>query len=189
MTLSAQPIELGAKSILVYSNHAGNSEQQFVIRLGRFQPDIVLEWESLNHQGTVHFYTKAVEAAERMVVSQLFDPGVDIESPDVMSKWISRALYAELTRDGKGAIELNRSKLKLQAKGDREIEVQLNKQPVKVLCLVVEDSRDGEWLILKDENNPLVMQYQTRFYRETLERISTAETNNLRWLKKLPPVK
>ena len=40
-----------------------------------------------------------------------------------------------------------------------------------------------------DPQDPLLLQYETPYYRETLKRVATDQKNSLRWIKKLPPVK
>ena len=65
----------------------------------------------------------------------------------------------------------------------------LNKVEIEVPVLRVRDSQDGSWIVHKDPLNPVLIEYQSHHYHMRLKRISTSQSNNLRWIKKLPPVK
>ena len=77
----SKQIEFGENSILIYIHETEPGDTQFVLRIARFLPDIVLEWESLSHQGTIHLRKKAVEKGKGLTLSGLFDPGVDSVPP------------------------------------------------------------------------------------------------------------
>lgn len=185
----ASPVELGEGTVLIYENVSGDEPAQFIIRLGRFRPDIVLEWESVSHQGTIHLYSGAVEDGPKLTVSGLFEPGIDQESDDVMTKWLSRDLFQEILGGQQIKVILNNlpAKLKLDRRDSAALIV--NKEEVQVPVLVIKDSRKGVWTVLDDAANPLMIRYETPYYRETLLRIATGQKNNLRWIKQLPPIK
>jgi hypothetical protein len=185
----AQELSFGANTILVYQSVAGEEENQFVLRVGRFQPDIVFEWESESHQGTVHLFKKAVERAKGLTVSGLFEVGVDSESDDVMTKWLSRELLDNLIEKGKTKVKLNRLPVEFRFLEESDFELIVNKNASKVAAIKVEDSRGGIWLFGKDFENPVLLEYRTPFYKEFLSRVSTDGKNSLRWLQRLPPVR
>jgi len=186
---AAGPVTIGEKTVLVYRNEVQKERHQFVLRIARFRPDIFLEWESRDHQGTVHIYRKAVAEAKMFTLSSLFEIGVDTEGKKVTTKWLSRKLFRRLLNDGEVELKLNRIEASLRVVGERALTVRLNRKPAELPGIEVEDSRNGRWLFLNDPENPLVMEYSTTHYREVLEAVSTDPKNKLRWIRKLPPVK
>lgn len=183
------PIPVGERTVLVYENVVANGSHQFVLRIARFKPDIFLEWESREHQGTLHLYRKAVESAKKFALSSLFDVGSDIEGADVTTKWLSREVYEKLAGGEEVKISLNRIPTRFKPGARTTRSLRLNKEDLEVTGLQFEDSRGGHWVVLTDPDNPLVLEYRTRHYRESLQSVSTDPRNYLRWIKKLPPVK
>ncbi len=181
---------LGPKSILVYSNQSlQQKETQFVFRLARYRPDIFLEWESRTDQGTIHLHQKAVSKAGRFTVSSLFEVGVDMESSEMMTLWLSEKIYQDLTEKGEARIELNRSPMKLTLKGEGSYSLTINKQVEEIPVIHVEDNRKGFWTFHKNGENPLLVEYVTPYFQQHLRTISTEPSNKLRWIRELPPVK
>ena len=185
----AEILEISPKTILIYQTKSGQQERQFVLRIARFKPDIVLEWESLSHQGTVHLHRKAVEKATRFSVSKLFDPGVDSESGKETTKWLSRKMYDELINQGKVKITLNKISTQFQLKEKSTRQLVWNKVEIEVPVIVVEDSRRGVWAFHANPENPILIEYTTPYYHEKLARISTDGKNRLRWIRQLPPIR
>jgi hypothetical protein len=185
----AKKLDFGPKTILVYQTESGEEKRQFVLRIARFKPDVVLEWESLSHQGTVHIFKKAVQEASQFSVNDLFEIGMDVESSKATTKWLSRKVYEELLEKGGSKIKLNRISAKFELKEESTRQVSVNKVVTEVPVIIVTDSRNGVWAFLKDPDNPIVIEYQTPYYYESLARISTDEKNQLRWIKKLPPIR
>ncbi len=185
----ASPLEFGEGTVLVYENVSGDEPSQFIIRLGRFRPDIVLEWESVSHQGTVHLHSKAVSGAPNLTVAGLFEPGIDHESDDIMTKWLPRELFEALADGQQVKVKLNNiaAKLKLEGKGTASVVV--NKEEMQVPVVTIKDSRKGVWTVLDDAENPLLIRFETPYYHEELLRVATGQRNNLRWIKQLPPIK
>jgi hypothetical protein len=173
----------------VYENQTGSEMHQFVVRIARFQPDILLEWESFNHQGTVHLRKKAVTDAKKLTVGGLFEAGVDMESKDVMTNWLSALLYRELIEGGEAKVQLNRRRIRMKLAGEETRQLVLNKTQVEIPVVRIEDSQNGSWIVHKDPRNPVLIEYQSPHYHMQLKRISTSESNSLRWIRKLPPVK
>lgn len=189
LTWGAEELAFDARTVLVYENQTGSENHQFVVRIARFQPDILFEWESFNHQGTVHLRKKAVAEAKRLTVGGLFEAGVDIDSKDVMTNWLSTRMYQFLVEAGETEVQLNRKKIRMRLVGEEHRQVVLNKVQIEVPVVRVEDSDRGSWLVYRDPQNPVLIEYQSRHYHMQLKRISTSKSNNLRWIKKLPPVK
>ncbi len=180
--------EFGPHTVLVYHNTAADQERQFVVRIARFLPDRVMEWESESHQGTVHLSRKAVRSARKLTLSGLFEPGVDSESSDTLIKWLSQDLFAELSGKGKAKVLLNAFPVVLELKGRTTVKLTVDRSEVEVPAIEVEDSRKGRWLFLDHADNPLLIEHSNPYYRERLAAISTTQKNSLRWIKKLPPV-
>jgi hypothetical protein len=182
-------LTFAAKTVLVYENQTGPESHRFVVRLARFQPDIFLEWESFSHQGTIHLRKKAVADANKLTVGGLFEAGVDVESKDVMTNWLPAGLYSSLIDQGKAKAQLNRRKITMQLVGEGARQLVVNQVEVEVPVLLIEDSQGSSWIVHKDPRNPVLIEYRSQHYHMQLKRISTSESNNLRWIKKLPPVK
>jgi hypothetical protein len=183
-------LEFGPGTILVYENETLSNQEssQFVLRIARFDPDIVFEWESESHQGTVHILSNAVEEANGWTPAGLFDAGVDVVSKDTMSKWLSRRIYRGLSEKGREQIKVNRMGVKLEVVGRGSASVVFNGGEAVLPVLELSDSRGGAWRIHDDPSNPLVIEYSNRYYRETLRRVATDQNGSLRWFRQVPPV-
>lgn len=181
---------LGPKSILVYSNQSlQQKETQFVFRLARYRPDIFMEWESRADQGTIHLHRKAVSKAGRFTVSSLFDVGVEVESSEMMTLWLSEKVYRDLTEKGEASIALNRSPIIMTLKDEGTYSLTINKQVEEIPVIHVEDNRKGSWTFHKSDENPLLVEYVTPYFHQRLKTVSTDPGNKLRWINELPPVK
>ncbi len=188
--LLGEDLLLGPKSILVYQNEDRQQrESQFVLRLARYRPDIFLEWESLSHQGTLHLYRDAIEKAKIFHLSTLFEVGVDIESDDSMTVWLSRKIYEELTLKGNSAIRLNRVPLRMNLKEEGTFELTVDKQVVEIPVIHVEDNQKGFWTFYRNLENPILVAYRSTYFSQQLKTVSTSPSNKLRWIHQLPPVK
>ncbi|MEE2840037.1 MAG: riboflavin synthase [Acidobacteriota bacterium] len=181
---------VGEKSILVYQSEDRQQRQsQFVLRLARYRPDIFLEWESLSHQGTLHLYREAVQEAKIFHLSSLFEVGVDMESGDAMTVWLSEKVYRELTEKGSSKIRLNRLPVTLSLMEEGSFTLTVDKQVVEIPVIHVQDDRKGLWMFYKNPENPLLVAYHSTYFSQHLKTVSTASTNKLRWIQQLPPVK
>ena len=179
----------GDKTVLVYENQTGEDHHQFVVRIARFHPDIFLEWESYSHQGTIHLRKKAVADAEKLTVGGLFEAGVDIDSKDVMTNWLSGRMYRELIQDGRANVKLNRHRIRMSLVGEETRQLTVNKLEVEIPVIRIEDDNRGTWIAHKAQENPVLIEYQSPHYHMRLARISTSQSNSLRWVRQLPPVK
>ncbi|MGH9338007.1 MAG: hypothetical protein ACRD1R_00040 [Acidobacteriota bacterium] len=189
LTLPNAGFSIAPRTILVYENVSGKIAKRFIIRVARYQPDIFLEWESTSHQGTLHLYREAVHEADQFNLIGLFEVGVDLESEEATTIWLSRAMYQDLLDDGYAQIRLNSQPVKLQVQGEGSYNIVVDKEPAQVPIIRVKDNRRGEWVFLKDPVNPLLIEYVTPYFRQTLKRISTDPENDLRWVREIPPVK
>lgn len=175
---------------MVYETQSATKDPtQFVIRIARFQPDIVLEWETVSYQGTTHMFRAAVRSSRKVMTGGVFDPGVDTDARDWTVKWLSRALYEDLIREGEAKVFLNNTPARFEVAGKGEFSLTLNGDEVKVRAFALKDDRSGTWKYLDDPKNPTLLEYETPYYRETLRRVATDQKGSLRWIKKLPPVK
>lgn len=181
--------ELGENSILIYIHETETGETQFVLRVARFMPDIVLEWESLSHQGTIHLRKKAVEKGEGFTLSGLFDPGVDTDSKDVMTTWLSKALFDELIKSGETKIRLNRLSTRFTLKGEITYSLRVDKKEISIPAIVLADARGGKWVFQKSRENPVLLEFSNDYYREYLKTLILSQPGSLRWIQALPPVK
>jgi riboflavin synthase len=188
--LLGSDFQVGPKSILVYqSEDQTQKESQFVLRLARYRPDIFLEWESLSHQGTLHLYRKAVREATIFHLSSLFEAGVDLESRDAMTVWLSEKVYQELTEKGSSRIRLNRIPVMMSLTEEGTFTLTVDKQVIDIPVMHVEDDRKGLWTFYKNPENPLLVAYRSTYFSQYLKTVSTALTNKFRWIQQIPPVK
>ena len=191
-TASAQSdeakLDLQEKSILVYSSIIGGESKQFVIRIARFQPDRVFEWETTAFQGTVHLYSSAVAAAECLTYGKLFQAGVGYESSDTVTKWLSGKMYSELLEGRPVKYKLNNLRAEFVLDGRETFKLKIDGEERELSALRIKDSRKGIWLFQDDPENPLLLSYVSPYFREELKRVSNSDSNQLRWIKTLPPV-
>lgn len=182
-------LTLGPNSVLVYQNETGEKTSQFVLRLARYRPDVFLEWESFSSQGTLHLFHEAVREARKFSFAGLFEVGVDMESNDTMTVWLSERMYRDLTEQGVTKIRLNRSPLTMEMQGEGTFDLMINQEVQEIPVIHVRDDRGNRWVFHKDPSNPILVEYSSHYFRRHLKVVSTKPRNNLRWIKKLPPVK
>jgi hypothetical protein len=183
-----QKLPLHEKSILVYSSIIDGKDKQFVIRIARFLPDRVFEWETTAFQGTVHLYQSAVESAEILTYGRLFEAGVGYESSDTVTKWLSGKMYRDLSAGSPVKYKLNNMKAEFVLDGREIYKFLLDGEEVEIPAIRIKDSRKGVWLFQDDPDNPLLLRYESPYFREELKRVSNSFDNKLRWIQKLPPV-
>ena len=183
------PLVLGSNSVLVYSNVTRNSESQFVVRLARFHPDIVLEWESKGEQGTVQLYKQAVRMGQKFSLTGLFKFGVSVESKDELTMWLSDRLYQQLIANGEVKIKINSSSLNLKLEREGTYPIILNQKSVQIPAIYAKDSRKGTWVFHKDADNPLLVEYISTNFHQSLRSVVTSSNNQLRWIREFPQVK
>ncbi len=188
-SVAGAELPLGSNSILIFENSNPAGSVQFVVRLARLGPDVVMEWESTKDQGTVHLHKGAVQAGRGFTLTQLFEVGVDSESDDEMTLFLSEAVYRDLTERRAAKIKLNNVAAKMELKGREDYSLLVDKEPLEVPALALRDSRGGEWLFLDSEATPLLLRYSSRHFTQRLTSVSTPERSSLRWIRKLPPIR
>ncbi len=186
--LQASSFEVDANTILIYENTTREKTSQIVIRVARYQPDIVMEWETRMDQGTVHLYRKAVDQSRRFTLSGLFEVGVSSVSKDETTVWLSRALYDQLATGKTQKIYFNRTPLKMTRLRSEDARILVDGEDVESAVVVVKDDRRGEWAFLDNRENPLLIRYSSPFYVTELSKVVNPEKASLRWIKKLPPI-
>ena len=186
--LQASSFEVAANTILIYENTTRELTSQIVIRVARYQPDIVMEWETQMDQGTVHLYRKAVDQSRRFTLFGLFEVGVSSVSKDETTVWLSRALYDQLATGKTQKIYFNRTRLKMTPLRSEDARVLVNGEDLVFAVVVVKDDRRGEWAFLDDRENPLLIRYSSPFYVTELSKVVNPGKASLRWIKKLPPI-
>ncbi len=187
-SLQASSLEVAGNTILIYENTTSESTSEIVIRVARYQPDIVMEWETSADQGTVQLFSRAVDRADRFTLRGLFKVGMNRVSGDETTLWLSRALYDRVVTGEPQKIILNRIALKTKLARRENIDITVDKEMASFPVVVLEDNRKGEWVFLDDRENPLLAKYATPFYETKLSRVVNPDKISLRWIKRLPPV-
>lgn len=186
----AAEVGLHPNSILIYENGNSKTTHRFVVRIARPKPDLLFEWESVNDQGTVHVYSKALEESRNFTLLRLFEVGIDQEAPDETTLRLSRALFQELLAHGALKLRLNGTPLQMDVIGEESFALQVDGETVQVTGVRARDNRRGTWLFLKDAELPLVLAHETPYFKHRLRSISTPERPSLRWFRhRLPPIK
>ena len=186
--VQASSLEMEANTVLIYQNTTAEKTSQMVIRVARYQPDIVMEWETRMDQGTVQLYRKAVGQSLRFTLSGLFQVGVSSVSKDETTVWLSRALYDLLTTGKTQKIYFNRTPLKMTPLRTEDARIVVNGEEMASAVVVLKDDRRGEWAFLDNRENPLLIRYTSPFYVTELSKVVNPEKTSLRWIKKLPPI-
>ena len=185
----AGALEIGPNSVLIYKSYSGHVKREWILRVARFGPDVVLEWESFANQGTLHLFRNSVLNGTSFSLFGLFEPGVEKESKKVMTVWVSRKTYGELVNTGRTRIKVNRFPRKLELLEEDLFRLSMNRRLHEVPVIRAEDDRGAEWVLLKDPNNPILLEYTERRYRLALTSFLSRSQVSLRWLRRLPPVK
>jgi riboflavin synthase len=178
-----------AKTVLIYYSTVANKETPTILRVARFKPDIFVEWETVTSQGTIHLHKKAVREGRKFILEGLFDAGVDVDSPDAMTIWLSESMFRELKENGHARILSNNLPLKMKVVGTGTFSLAVDKQERQIPVMTVEDERKNTWVFYDDADNPLLVEYRTPRYRKYLKSISTSSWPGLKWIKQIPPVK
>ena len=179
---------LGEKSVLVYNSIIGGEERQFVIRIARFLPDRVFEWETTAFQGTVHLFSSAVESAETLTYGKLFQAGIGYEPKETVTKWLSGRMDREMVQGKPVKYKVNNLQAEFVLDGREEFTLTLDGEEIAVPAIRIKDSRKGTWLFQDDPGNPLLLKYVSPYFREELKRVSNSSDNQLRWINTLPAV-
>jgi riboflavin synthase len=180
-----QPTE----TVLIYGNVIADKEAPLIVRVARFKPDIFIEWESVSHQGTIHIFRNAVRDSRSFILESLFEAGVDVESPDATTVWLSERIYKDLSANGEAKIDLNRLPLKMKVTGKGVFTLEVDKESREVAALLVEDERRNQWVFQADPANPILLEFKTPRFRRYLKSVLTSSWPGLRWIKQAPAVR
>jgi len=175
--------DFGRDTVLVWEDALQDGTKDFVVRLASFYPDLLMEWENLRSQGTVSIPNRDVLGAKGYVNKKLFKPGMDTQSEDETTLWLSRKIFRELKEKKKAKCKIDRVQGKMTYEGDEELTVNINGVPVTLPVIRVRDDRGSERWFLDLETNPLMVKYTVRHFEQTLISITTNRTDTLRWLK------
>ena len=175
-------------TVLVWDVQSQDLSSEFVVRIAGFLPERFIEWENASTQGTVRMTSKAVSEATVFVNSRMFEAGVDKTAKKATTLWLSEKMFRRLNDEGKVKLTIDSLRGWMQVTGSESLVVQVNKTPVSLPVLVVQDSRGMERWFLNDPKNPLMVQHRFRAFRQTLRSVTTNRSNTLRWIKgkKLP---
>jgi riboflavin synthase len=187
--LPGAAIEMPPNTVLIYNQTNQLGSKEFIIRVARFKPDVVLEWESSTDQGTVQIYGEALESAEGFTLSSLFQVGMHNDTRKVTTLWFSRSMFDRARSKGSVEIEYNRIPLSMKMRNSSRQRIFVNGQEEEVDAIVLKDNRGGKWLLLDDRNNPLILQYKSPYFESRLTRVLNTGQEKLRWIKTLPPIK
>jgi hypothetical protein len=182
------PPEFGPGTVLVWKIEGPEYERSFVARLASFLPDRFFEWENEAGQGTVFLPERAVAEAGGYETSSLFAVGKDKKTRNEMTLWLSRRVFTELKEKKTARWNLNGVASKLSFIEEGSIPVEINRNVVELPVIRAADDRRAEWNFLDQPENPLMIRYEVRNYRQTLASITTGAPDSLRWIKgrKLP---
>ena len=175
-------------TVLVWKIESPEYEKSFVARLASFLPDRFLEWESEAEQGTVFIPERTVATTRAYEMTSLFVGGRDRRAQNAMTLWLSPRVFSELKEKKTVRWNLNGVASRLDFIAEENISVEVNRNVVNLPVIRAADDRNGEWSFLNQPENPLMVRYEVRDYRQTLYSITTGASESLRWIKdrKLP---
>jgi len=180
--------EFGLGTVLVWKIEGPEYEKSFVARLASFKPDRFFEWENESGQGTISMPERAVADARGYEISSLFARGKDKKTKNETALWLSRRVFTELMEKKTAKWNLNGVASKLSYIDEGTVTVEVNRNTASIPVIRAADDRNGQWSFLNLPDNPLMISYEVRNYRQSLSSITTGAPDSLRWIKgrKLP---
>jgi hypothetical protein len=180
--------ELGPGTVLAWKIEGPKYEKGFTARLASFFPDRFFEWENAAGQGTVFMPQRAVVNAGGYEISSLFAVGRDKKTRNETTLWLRMRVFKELKEKKTARWNLNGVASRLGFIEEGSISVEVNRNVVELPVIRAVDDRNAEWNFLNQPENPLMVRYEVRNYRQTLSSITTGAPESLRWIKggKLP---
>ena len=103
--------------------------------------------------------------------------------------WLSDRLYQQLIANGEVKIKINSSSLNLKLEREGTYPIILNQKSVQIPAIYAKDSRKGTWVFHKDADNPLLVEYISTNFHQSLRSVVTSSNNQLRWIREFPQVK
>jgi len=181
--------QFGLGTVLVWKIEGAEYEETFVARLASFSPDRFFEWEnSAGQQGTVFMPERAVAEAKGYEISSQFATGKDKKTRNETTLWLSRRVFIELKEKKTARWNLNGVETRLKFIEEASVSVEVNRNVTELPVIRAADDRNGIWSFLNQQENPLMVHYEIRNYRQTLASVTTGAPDALRWIKgrKLP---
>jgi hypothetical protein len=174
----------GRDTVLVWKA-VGNSSDlgTLVVRIAQFSPDRYLEWEDSTGQGTVFLASKALASSKIFLMRRLFQSGVDTQSKDSTTLWLSEKSYLDLKSKQKIKLAIDALEEWVKLEGSDQIALEVNQTRQTLPVIKISNTRGLELWFLDSAENPLQVKLIARNYVETLTSITTDRPNTLRWIK------
>jgi len=173
----------GRDTVLVWKIENMEYNATFVARVAQFLPDRFMEWEDEITQGTIFMPNEDILTARGFVDSSLFKSGRDTRGKKATTLWLSQQIYRELKEKKKVKCMLDGVQGSMKYVGDDQLEVEVNRSPMTLPAIRVQDDRGSERWFLDQDDNPLMLKHQLRTFTQTLSSITTNKSNTLRWIK------
>ncbi len=173
----------GSDTVLVWKTQNQEYSSEFVVRIAEFMPNRFFEWEDTRAQGTIFLPEDSVLKAKGYISSGLFQPGIDIQSEDATTLWLSRKAYTELKKKKKIKHKIDRVQAWITYQGVAQFQVKVNRSETLLPVIRTKDDRGSERWFLDQEDNPLMVKHLVRTYTKTLHSITTDRSNTLRWIR------
>lgn len=185
LVVPGKPAELSLKldtgASIVWDTDARGHASEFIIRIAQFSPDRHFEWESRAQQGTIRIPAQVLKESRRITFTRLFDNGVDIERADFLTLWLSEKIHQELKHQHRSKVTLDSIQDEFVLLETLSYPLLVDKQPIAVPAIKVKDGRGAIWLFLDSVENPVMLEYQNRYYVQKI-RFLTTRGNILRWI-------
>lgn len=175
--------ELQQGTVLVWLSESGDTQYQFVLRIAQRLSDCFFEWEGQTNQGTVYLPAEVMQRSRHYSTNRLFQTGIDTQSRQEIVYWFSRELLQDLKQNQKISFFLDSIKARLTYLRQDVFTLEINREKKSVPVIVASDSRKGEWWILDEAENPLVLRRKIYAFHEYLSSIDTTQRDSLRWIK------
>jgi len=179
----------GRNTVLVYESSLEEGST-FVVRIAEFSPDRWIEWEDSTTQGTILMPEKSILEGREFVNYRLYQGGVDSRSKNATTLWLSRRIFRELDVKPKVKVTIDSLSTWVTVLGRDQMDTEINRVNRRIPVIKTRDERGTERWFLDLEDNPLLVNFQFRNYRQKLVSITTDRQNTLRWIKagkKKPP--
>ena len=173
----------GRDTVLVWKIENMEYNATFVARVAQFLPDRFMEWEDEMTQGTIFMPNEDILTARGFVDSSLFKSGRDTRGKKATTLWLSQQIYRELKEKKKVKCMLDGVQGSMKYVGDDQLDVEVNRSPMTLPAIKVQDDRGSERWFLDQDDNPLMLKHQLRTFTQTLSSITTNKSNTLRWIK------
>ncbi|MBI2822930.1 MAG: hypothetical protein HYX74_11970 [Acidobacteria bacterium] len=181
--VGAVSLSLGSGASVVWDTDARGRPSEFIIRIAEFSPDRRFEWESRAQQGTIRIPARVLKEGKTFTFAKLFENGVDIDQADFLTLWLSEAIYQELKREGRSRVTIDALKDEFLLQETIPYTLKLDRQAVPVSALKVIDGRGATWLFLDSPENPVMLEFQNRYFHQKI-RSMTTRGNILRWIRR-----